>query len=144
MVYQVEPQEILCPVPVLFMTVVTQRSSAGDKWWEVTAHQADRDRPKKESAESVPGRWDLKSDWPFDFFPFPLSICGSRFFSPFYYSSTHLLSKTFFLFLHLPPQTRPVYWAGNKFDYLHRWINLLRLSWKLGNILGLGEFRGKK
>lgn len=49
MVYQVAPQEILCQLPGLFMTVMTQRSSVRAKWWEVTARQADPDRSSKES-----------------------------------------------------------------------------------------------
>lgn len=58
MVDQVAPQEILCQLPGLSVPVTTQSSSVTAKWWEVTAHQADLDRPYKESAKSVPGRWD--------------------------------------------------------------------------------------
>lgn len=37
----------------------------------------------------------------------------------------------------------PVYWAGRWSGHLHRWMVLLRSSWKLGYILDLWEFRGK-
>ena len=82
-------------------------------------------------------------------FPPPLFHC-----SPVNYSLLSLLLRSLppSPSSHTPILTPPpsfswtdlVYWAGRQFGHLHRWMALLRLSWKLGHILDLGEFRGKK
>lgn len=86
--------------------------------------------------------------WPFGFFPFPVSIRRHTFSPRMSYSFAlrlpHPLPTPLFSPPHLLSKTDPVYWAGRQFGHLHRWIALLRLSWKLGYILDLGEFRGKK
>lgn len=87
-------------------------------------------------------------DWPFGFFPLPISICQHTFSPRTSHSLApglpHPLPTPLSSPPHLPSPTYPVYWAGRQFGHLHRWMALLRLSWKLGYILDLREFRGKK
>lgn len=149
MVYQVAPQEILCQLPGLFMTVMTQRSSVRAKWWEVTARQANRDRSWKESAENVAGRWDSRvRAGPLVSFLFPSAFVGTHFLL---ICLNLLLSASLTLFP-LPSSHALTFSSAHTLSteledkcaiFIDEWFFWDYLG-NLDTFWDLGEFRGKK